>query len=149
MFFSTFYDQCLVVATWTNPSNIMFLPKKFHSISSKLKLVLTPTLSQETNTAPIYYPSPNVSRPASQLTEEEQVSTVVDQPKGSTFVRYSPGPVPRANYRAQFMNKKYFHKKFNVFHSAWNAQKSENIFLPFMTWRGVPSGNDYRRIITI
>jgi len=30
--------------------------------------------AQETlNTAPIYYPSPNVSRPASQLTEEEQV----------------------------------------------------------------------------
>ena len=24
--------------------------------------------------APVYYPSPNVSRPASQLTEEEQVS---------------------------------------------------------------------------
>ena len=27
-------------------------------------------------------------------------------------VRYSPGPVPRANYRAQLMNKiLYFHKK--------------------------------------
>eukprot|EP00092_Neocalanus_flemingeri_P029832 GFUD01032388.1.p1 GENE.GFUD01032388.1~~GFUD01032388.1.p1 ORF type:complete len:155 (+),score=38.87 GFUD01032388.1:512-976(+) len=32
-----------------------------------------PYIQQETNTAPIYYPSPNVSRPASQLTEEEQV----------------------------------------------------------------------------
>ncbi len=28
---------------------------------------------QDNSNAPVYYPSPNVSRPASQLTEEEQV----------------------------------------------------------------------------
>ena len=34
-------------------------------------------------------------------------------------VRYSPGSVPRVNYRAQFMNKiLYFHKKLNVFYLA-------------------------------
>ena len=34
-------------------------------------------------------------------------------------MRYSPGSVPRVNYRAQFMNKiLYFHKKLNVFHLA-------------------------------
>ena len=37
----------------------------------------------------------------------------------SEAVRYSPGSVPRVNYRAQFMNKiLYFHKKLNVFHLA-------------------------------
>ena len=38
---------------------------------------------------------------------------------GATDVQYSPGSVPRVNYRAQFMNKMlYFHTKISVFHLA-------------------------------
>ena len=54
-------------------------------------------------------------------------------------VRYSPGSVPRVNYRAQFMIKiLYFHKKLNVFHLAWNAQKGENIFFTIYDGEGGP-----------
>jgi len=55
-------DISLLRDTNTNTSN------------SVEQLEQPPPYVQETNTAPpIYYPSPNVSRPASQLTEEEQV----------------------------------------------------------------------------
>ena len=37
------------------------------------QLVLLQQEAVNTVAAPVYYPSPNVSRPASQLTEEEQV----------------------------------------------------------------------------
>jgi len=58
--------------------DISLLREGTNTSNSAEQLEQSPTDHQEIptphpNTAPVYYPSPNVSRPASQLTEEEQV----------------------------------------------------------------------------
>jgi len=58
-------DDISLLREGTNPSNSVEQLEQ-HSSTGDLQ-------EPSNNTAPVYYPSPNVSRPASQLTEEEQV----------------------------------------------------------------------------
>lgn len=62
--------NCLKSPTADDVSLLREAPTSGHH--SELNEQEQPYLQQDNN-VPVYYPSPNVSRPASQLTEEEQV----------------------------------------------------------------------------